>query len=109
MSRLREESGIAMVVALAVMLVVLLLGGAAVMAATQTNDIVTSDSKSKTALEAADAGLRAATYRLSVMQPDNSHCVTSSGVSLPNYPSSGSTYCYDGPPADASASLGNGS
>jgi hypothetical protein len=114
MKPLGDETGVAMIMALAVMLIVTLLGSAAVLVATQTNSYTTRDSSSKEALEAADAGLRAASYRLSVMQPDNTHCVTNSGVIAPNYPSTSPTFCYAAPqaygsqPADGSASLGNG-
>ncbi|MCA1690025.1 MAG: hypothetical protein LC720_06200 [Actinobacteria bacterium] len=66
----------ALPVALAVLLILALLGTAAVLAATQTNDLTTRDANAKAALEAADAGLRVAAYRLNQLRPDDTHCPT---------------------------------
>jgi Tfp pilus assembly protein PilX len=63
-------------VALAVLLILGLLGTAAVLAATQTSDQTNRDANVKSALEAADAGLRVAVYRLNQLRPDDVHCPT---------------------------------
>lgn len=119
---LHAEHGVAMPIALAVLLIVTLLGGAATVAAVDTSGLSNRDANTKLALAAADAGLQAATYRLSVTQPDATvvppavatHCVTNAGAITPNYPSASPTVCYDGPQAygaqspDPSAILGNG-
>jgi Tfp pilus assembly protein PilX len=71
-----DQRGMALPVALAVLLILALLGTAAVLAATQTNDLTTRDANAKAALEAADAGLRVAAYRLNQLRPDDTHCPT---------------------------------
>ncbi len=70
------EQGIALPVALALLLILTLLGTAAVVASTQTNDLTTRDANAKAALEAADAGLRVAAFRLNQLRPDDTHCPT---------------------------------
>jgi Tfp pilus assembly protein PilX len=75
--RLRaDERGIALPVALAALLILSLLGTAAVLAATETNSLTGRDGNTKAALEAADAGLRVAAYRLNQLRPDATHCPT---------------------------------
>ncbi len=74
--RLRDERGIALPVALAALLILSLLGTAAVLAATQASNLTGRDANDKTALEAADAGLRIAAYRLNQLRPDDIHCPT---------------------------------
>lgn len=76
MTRAREQAGIALPIALAVLLIASLLVSAAVLAATQSNDLSNRDTRTKAALEAADAGLRFATYRLNMVNPDPTYCVT---------------------------------
>jgi len=112
---LRAEDGIAMPIALAVLVIVTLLGGAATMAAVYSSHAAGRDGNDKAALAAADAGLRTATYRASIVQPDATHCVTNAGAVVPNYPAGAPAYCYDsaqayaGQSADPAAKLGNGS
>ena len=71
-----DERGIALPVALAALLILSLLGTAAVLAATETNSLTGRDGNTKAALEAADAGLRVAAYRLNQLRPDDTHCPT---------------------------------
>lgn len=97
--QLREESGIAVPIVLAVMMVVLALSAAAVLAATANNDLAGRDANQKAALEAADAGLRAATYRLNMLLPQQGYCPTNPATQV-----GGSGLCaQDGP-----ENLGNG-
>jgi len=73
---LTDERGIALPVALAVLLILSLLGTATIVAATQTSSLTNHDTQSKAAVEAADAGLRVAVYRLNQLRPDDTHCPT---------------------------------
>ena len=82
MTRLREEHGMALVVALLVMMITLLLAGVAVTVAVHTNSFANRDTGGKTALQAADAGLHVATYRLNVLRPDAGHCPTSPATTI---------------------------
>ncbi|HEU0318972.1 MAG TPA: hypothetical protein VFR49_16680, partial [Solirubrobacteraceae bacterium] len=82
MSRLRQQHGMAMVVALMVMTVTMLLAGVAVTVAVHANDLSNRDTAGKTALQAADAGLHVATYRLNVLRPDAGHCPTSPATTI---------------------------
>jgi Tfp pilus assembly protein FimT len=87
-----------MILVMLVMLVMTLLAVVALAAATQLAGNSNHDVNSKQALEAAEAGLRTATYRLSMLQPADGMCVTGVVVS----PTGG--WCGpDGPEA-----LGNG-
>jgi hypothetical protein len=72
----RSERGIAVPVALIVLLITLTLGGAAVLASTQVNDLSNRDSGSKAALEAAEAGVKTATYRLNMLGTQDTSCPT---------------------------------
>jgi Tfp pilus assembly protein PilX len=73
--RLRaDQRGIALPVALGVLLLLSLLGTAAVLAASQTSRMTNRDASAKVAVEAADAGLRVAVYRLNQLRPDDTHC-----------------------------------
>ncbi|GAC1438160.1 MAG: hypothetical protein NVSMB51_13560 [Solirubrobacteraceae bacterium] len=103
--RLRtDQRGIALPVAMLVLLIITLLGSAAVLAATQTNSGTRRDANDKSALEAADAGLRVAVYRLNQLRPDGTHCptvpvsaVNSSNLCAPVGPESlgnGASYSY---------------
>ena len=74
--RLCDERGIALPVALAALLILSLLGTAAVLAATEAGNATGRDANTKSALEAADAGLRVAAYRLNQLRPDDTHCPT---------------------------------
>ncbi|MHB8658310.1 MAG: hypothetical protein ACYC91_10220 [Solirubrobacteraceae bacterium] len=99
LSALRGESGIAIPMALAVMSIALALSAAAVLAATNTNDLSNRDSNAKAALEAADAGVRAASYRLNMLLPKSGYCPTNPVTGV----GTGGLCAADGP-----ESLGNG-
>jgi len=73
---LAPEAGIAMPVALAVLAIALLLTASAVMLASDTSQLSNRDTNLKAAVAAADAGLRAAVYRLNEYQPDANNCPT---------------------------------
>jgi Tfp pilus assembly protein PilX len=99
-SRLIREDGVAIPIALTVLMVVLALTAGAVLVATATNSHTNRDDNSKAALEAAEAGLRTATFRLNMFLPDGSHCPTN-----PSSTVSGATnLCAQDGPED----LGNG-
>jgi Tfp pilus assembly protein PilX len=97
-ARLAGEEGITLIVALAVLIVVGLLATVAISAAVHTSDLSSRDRSQSAALAAADAGLTVATYRLNMLVPDSSHCVTT----VVNSPSSG--VC----PVDGPEMLGDG-
>jgi Tfp pilus assembly protein PilX len=90
----------ALPVSLGVLVVVGLLGSVAIETSARANHVTGGDSNRKLALEAADAGLAVATYRLNMLRPDDSHCVTTS-VQSPD----GNGLC----PIDGPETLGNGS
>jgi Tfp pilus assembly protein PilX len=103
----------AMIVAMATLMIIALLTAAAVSVAVQTNGSTRRDGNKKKALEAAEAGLQVANYRINMLQPDANHCVgdgsapvqspdsttgacsTSSSVALGN----GESYTYSTTPA----------
>jgi len=95
---LRSEEGAAMAVAMIVLFVVSLLSAAAVAVATQTNGSTRRDAFKKSSLEAAEAGLQIATYRLNMLRPDDQHCV-GDAVASPD---------TTGTCASSTYSLGNG-
>lgn len=97
MTKARSQAGIALPVALMVLLIASLLASAAVLAATQSNDLSNRDTGNKAALEAADAGLRTAAFRLNMVNPDDDKCVTTGAP-----PASGQ------PCTPTSDTLGNG-
>jgi len=105
---LSDEAGVAVPIALAVLLAAVLLATAATGLAIQAIQTSRRDSSSKASIEAANAGLRTAIYRLNTYQPDGDHCPTEPT----NYPVGAngaptSTLCApDGP--DVSQGLGNG-
>jgi hypothetical protein len=74
-ARLGAQEGIAMVAALAVLMVVSLLLAAAVTVGVQTVASARTDANNKSALEAAEAGLQVASYRMNMLAPDAAHCV----------------------------------
>jgi Tfp pilus assembly protein PilX len=65
----------AMIVAVIVLMVVSALAAVTVAVATQTNGSTRRDANKKNALEAAEAGLQVALYRLNMLRPDDNHCV----------------------------------
>src|SRR5436305_8406185 len=73
---LEDESGSAVVLALTVLLITLALIGVAATVAIDTNTFSNRDSNAKAALEAADAGARAAVYRLNADKPGANGCPT---------------------------------
>ncbi len=97
--RLSDETGFALIAALATVLITAVLASAAVAVAVQTSGFSNRDVRGKNALEAAEAGLQVALYRINMLEPSNSNCV-GDAVSAP--PSSG--WC-----ASSSTTLGNGS
>lgn len=105
---LASESGIAVPIALAVLLTTVLLATVATGLAIQANQTSTRDARSKAAIEAADAGLRAAIYRLNAYQPDANHCPTEpTNYQVGTNGAPTSTLCAaDGP--GVSQGLGNG-
>jgi len=104
---LRSERGFAVPVALAILLVAVLLSGVAASFAIQTTHLTRRDSNSKSALEAANAGLRAAVYRLNAYQPAGNQCPTPTLTGVGGSGAPSSTLCApDGP--DTSNGLGNG-
>ena len=73
--RLSGEEGMAMIVAITVMLVVTTLATVVVETAVQTNVSTRRDFNYKDAAEAAVAGLQIAIYRLNMINPSSSQCV----------------------------------
>ena len=102
-TRLRGESGAAMMVSIIVLMITSTLVAVAVSVAVQTNDSTRRDQYKKNALEAAEAGLQIANYRLNMLRPADTLCV-GDAVGTPGTtgtcPSStytlgnGSTYSY---------------
>ena len=72
---LRGDDGAAMIVAIIVLMITSLLAAVAVAVAVQTNGSSQRDVAKKNALEAAEAGLQVAVYRLNMLRPDDTHCV----------------------------------
>jgi Tfp pilus assembly protein PilX len=96
---LASESGFVMAIAMLSLFIMGVLAVAAVSVSISTSHSTTRDEASKSALEAAEAGLRAATYRLNMVGPGEKLCLNSSNaVEEP----SGVEYCV-GP----EESLGN--
>jgi hypothetical protein len=69
--RLSDERGIALPVVMGVLGVMLLLGGVAVQDSGRANDSANEDRRSAMALQAADAGVEAAVYRLNTLDATN--------------------------------------
>lgn len=99
--RLGGESGIALIAAISVLLIVALLATAAVTVSMDTASSTTRDEHSKAALEAAESGLRVATYRLNMLKPSQGNCIDETSVVEPNEAIVG--YCS----ATTSEPLGN--
>lgn len=76
-ARLADEGGFAMAIALGILALTLTLAAVATTVAADTNSISNHDSRTKAAFEAADAGLRAAVYRLNAEKPPSNQCPTS--------------------------------
>jgi hypothetical protein len=99
-TRLAREAGFVLPASVAILLVITLLGAAAVSVAVSTSSSTMRDEHSKAALEAAEAGLRVATYRTNVLGPASEECLA--GTTLVSKPSSEATQC-----ASSEEQLGN--
>jgi Tfp pilus assembly protein PilX len=97
--RLASEAGFVLPMAIIVLFVLTVLAGAAIMVASQTSTSTTRDDNTKAALEAAEAGLRVADYRLNTLKPEETKCITGSAVVTPT-----GGYCEDA----SAENLGNG-
>jgi type II secretory pathway pseudopilin PulG len=72
----RDEAGFALPTAIIVLFVVIMLTAAAVLVSVQASTSTTRDNNVKAELEAAEAGLQVATYRLSEIAPGESECIS---------------------------------
>lgn len=102
LARIAGEAGFVLPASVAVLLVITLLGAAAVGVSVSTSSSTTRDEHSKAALEAAEAGLRVATYRLNVLGPASEECLAGT-TTLISKPTSEATQCQSSEEA-----LGNG-
>jgi Tfp pilus assembly protein PilX len=66
MHRLKSDSGVALIIAVTVLMVLLMLAGVVMSAATNLNSISNRDTVTKRAFEAAQAGLQATVYRMNM-------------------------------------------
>jgi Tfp pilus assembly protein PilX len=101
MTRIRpiaDERGFALLAALMTMVIVAVLAGGAVTMALDTNTQAHTNVKQKQALEAAEAGLQVALYRINMLLPSAGNCV-GNAVSAPS---------ANGTCASSLTSLGNG-
>jgi Tfp pilus assembly protein PilX len=98
MRRLRDDSGVALVIVLFVLVIAGLLAGAIVAAAVHSSDTTNRNGNLNAAVAAADAGLDVATYRINMLEPTSGNCVTNAVVA----PTSGQC------PEDGPESVGNG-
>jgi type II secretory pathway pseudopilin PulG len=96
----RRTEGFALLTAIMVLLVVGLLAAVAIAVAMQTSESTTRDTRVKAALEAAEAGLQVATYRISEIKPSETQCITGGTAETP----ASGTYCAVSP----TEALGNG-
>jgi Tfp pilus assembly protein PilX len=74
-ARLRSDDGVAMIVAVIVLMITSALVAVAVSVAMQANGSTLRDQNKKNALEAAEAGLQIANYRLNMLRPSDTLCV----------------------------------
>ena len=105
--KLAAERGIALPIALGVLFVVAGLAAVAAHAAINANHSSYRDSNYKRAIQAANAGVKAAAYQLNLMQPTVSECVirASSGSALSTQAAPTSGWC----PTQTEDLGGNGS
>jgi Tfp pilus assembly protein PilX len=89
----RRAEGFALLSAILVLLVVGLLTAAAIGVATQTSVSTTRDNNVKAALEAAEAGLQVASYRISEIKPTETQCITGGTMETP----AAGTFCGASP------------
>ncbi|MGN6373361.1 MAG: DUF7305 domain-containing protein [Solirubrobacteraceae bacterium] len=73
--RLRADAGFVLPTAIGVLFVIALLTTAAVATSVSTSSSTSRDEHHKAALEAAEAGLRVATYRLNMLGPESTECI----------------------------------
>ncbi len=95
--RLADESGFLLIVAMFVLLIISVLVATAIAVSSQTSTSTTRDSNTKAALEAAEAGLQVAAFRLSKLAPGETQCITGGTVpASPTLPATGEKiYCED--------------
>ena len=108
---LREQRGVALPIALGVLVVVGVLASSVFAVSLRLNDTSTASRDAKAALAAADAGIEAATFRMNAAGfQDTSACFTTAGVEpgLGTDPETGGTPGA-GECAGVSETLGNGS
>ena len=98
-TRLSDDGGMAMVMAILITVALLTLVGGAVAVSSQSGGATTRDDSVKAADEAVEAGLRTATYRLNEIQPSDSSCINSGAAVAPT----GDGTCHG-----STESLGNG-
>jgi type II secretory pathway pseudopilin PulG len=91
--RLAGDAGFVLPTSIIVLLILTVLTGAAVTVASQTSTSTTRDNNTKAALEAAEAGLGVATYRLIKLQPEKKQCINGTEAIT-----SASGYCQDSAP-----------
>lgn len=75
-SRLKDERGVAMIVAIGVIAVTLAIVATVAVAALQLSFSTNQTVENNQALQVAQTGLQVATYRLNFLQPSSSQCVT---------------------------------
>jgi Tfp pilus assembly protein PilX len=80
--RLADESGVALIVALAALIIIGVMVTAAATLAISTNQGSRYNVNQKNAAEAAEAGLQVALYRYNMVQPSSGDCVGSTGVGM---------------------------
>jgi Tfp pilus assembly protein PilX len=76
--RLSNETGFILPTAVVMLLILTVLIGAAITVAAQTSTSTTRDDNTKAALEAAEAGLQVAAYRLTKIEPGSKECISGS-------------------------------
>ncbi len=76
----RGDSGFALPIAIIVLLIVTVLAGAAIALAVQSSTSTTRDTNVKAEIEAAEAGLQVASYRLGQIKPGETQCINASAA-----------------------------
>ena len=78
--RQTAEAGFALPSAMLVLFVLAMLAGTSIAVSSHTSSSTTRDSNAKAALEAAEAGLQVASYRLSKLEPGKAECIGASAA-----------------------------
>ncbi len=99
---IRDESGVAVALAVSVLAVVLLLVAVVLSASIQANNTASRDTSAKRALGAAEAGMQIARYRLNKVDPAAGMCLTDQPVAT------GTSGAAPGECPPATAGAGNG-